>query len=170
MESIQKNRLLFWALIFLIVVNLSALATYFLFPCKQQVVSCNSESMAPGCVLHKELNLTDQQIGQVDKINEDYRQLSKPISGEIRIRRGCILDELEAEVPDTMKVNRLALEISRLQLQLHHENIRHYLELKKVCDPEQALLLSNLYRELYGCPMSGERKMHKRQRIGQCEE
>lgn len=153
MESLYKNRFLFWILIFLIVVNLSALATYFLFPKRPAEVTCSSSAMEPGCALHAELNLTDDQIRLVDKINSEYKEVSKPISEEIKSKRAAILDELASDIPDTLNINQLSLEISKLQSQLHRENIRHYLELKKVCNTDQAMRLSNLYRELYGCPM-----------------
>lgn len=164
MESIYKNRLLFWILIFLIIVNLSALATHFFFPKEQSVVACNDGSMHPGCALHAELNLTDDQISQVDKINSEYQENSRPISEKIKNKRAGILDELASDTPDTLNINQLSIDISVLQSQLHRENIMHYLELKKVCNPDQAMRLSNLYRELYGCPMNGQGKNLQRHR------
>jgi hypothetical protein len=158
MESIQKNRLLFWTLLFLILVNLSALATYFFFPGKPAVVNCKDAAMGPGCALHTELNLTAEQIRLVDRINSDYQQVSGPISAKIKALRTGILDELASDMPDTLIIQQASLEISGLQSQLHNENIKHYLELKKVCTPEQARLLSNLYRDLYGCPMHEQGK------------
>jgi Spy/CpxP family protein refolding chaperone len=158
MESLQKNRLLFWTLLFLVVVNLSALATYFLFPKKPAIVACSDGPMQPGCALHMELNLTDEQIGQVDNINSAYQEVSRPVSEKIKELRAAILDELASDTPDTSAIQGISREISVLQSQLHNENIKHYLELKKVCTPEQARLLSNLYRDLYGCPMHEQGK------------
>jgi periplasmic protein CpxP/Spy len=163
METIKKNRFLFWTLIFLVVVNLSALATYFIFPKRPAVVECSAENIKPGCALHMELNLTDEQIRQVDDINAAYQQVSRPVSEKIKSLRADILDELASDVPDTVVIKQASLEISGLQNQLHNENIKHYLELKKVCTPEQAKLLSNLYRDLYGCPMheNGKGMQHR---------
>lgn len=158
MESLQKNRLLFWTLLFLVVVNLSALATYFLFPQKPAIVACSEGPMRPGCALHMELDLTEEQIGQVDNINAGYQEVSRPVSEKIKELRAAILDELASDNPDTSAIQRISAEISTLQSQLHNENIKHYLDLKKVCTPEQARLLSNLYRDLYGCPMHEQGK------------
>lgn len=155
METYRKNRLIFWILIFLIIVNISALATYFFYPQEKSIAACNDGSPAPGCSLHAELDLTNDQVMQVDGINSDYLEVASPISEEIKGIRTEVLDELAAEIPDTSKLNKLSLELSQLQAQLHRENIKHYLELKKVCNPEQVMRLSNLYRELYGCPMQG---------------
>ena len=162
MESNQKNRLLTWLLVFLVVVNLAALATYFIFPQKQVNVNCAGDASSPGCVLHAELSLSEEQVRQVERINAGYRQVSGPVSTEIKELRGTVLDELASEMPDTLALERLATDISLLQGKLHRENIRHYLELKKACTPEQALRLSNLYREIYGCPMQGQgNEMHR---------
>jgi Spy/CpxP family protein refolding chaperone len=155
METYHKNKALFWIMIFLIVVNLSALATYFFFPRKATVVACSDSSSAPGCALHAELDLTEVQAARVDIINSEYLDKSAPISEKIKNIRAEVLDELSTEVPDSLKLNEYSLELSQLQNQLHHYNIMHYLELKKVCTPDQAMRLSNLYRELYGCPMQG---------------
>jgi periplasmic protein CpxP/Spy len=158
MESISKNRLLFWTLMFLVLVNLSALATYFLYPKKQTIVACSEGSMNPGCALHAELDLNDEQRRMVDQINSDYQEVSRPISREIKDLRSAILDELASDNPDTLKLMQVSFEISSLQNHLHNENMKHYLELKKVCTPEQARLLSNLYRDLYGCPLHEQGK------------
>jgi periplasmic protein CpxP/Spy len=155
METYHKNKVLFWVMIFLIVVNMAALATYFFFPHKETVAGCADDCSAPGCVLHAELKLTEEQAVKVDVINDRYLGESGPVSEKIKNIRASVLDELSADVPDTLKLNEYSLELAQLQNQLHHQNIKHYLELKKVCNPDQAMRLSNLYRELYGCPMQG---------------
>jgi len=155
METVQKNKTLFWIMMFLIVVNLAALATYFFFPRPPQVVACSEYSSAPGCMLHAELDLTGEQAALVDEINTEYRSESAPIAEKIKEVRTSVLDELSSELPDTVKLNGYSVELSQLQGQLHRQNIHHYLELKKVCTPDQAMRLSTLYRELYGCPMHG---------------
>jgi hypothetical protein len=164
METAHKNRMLFWLLIFLIIVNLSALATYYFSPVKLLRQGCCNDSASPDCILHSQLKLTKDQNGLVDSINAKYQTISRPISGQIKELRAVILDELETPDPDSAFINRLTEEIAALQLQLHRENIIHYLELKKVCDPDQALRLSNLYREIYGCPMhqaGGKHQQHR---------
>lgn len=162
METAHKNRMLFWSLIFLIIVNVSALATYFFLPGKQSQNLCSNDPDSPNCVLHEQLNLTGEQYELVDAINKDYQAISRPISTQIKDLRSSIVDELESREPDTALINELIEEISSLQMQLHRENINHYLDLKEVCDPDQALRLSNLYRELYGCPMhQGGKKQHQ---------
>jgi Spy/CpxP family protein refolding chaperone len=155
METYHKNKALFWIMMFLILVNLSALATYFLFPRKATVVNCAERTSGPGCALHAELDLTEVQLARVEVINTNYLEESGPVSEEIKDTRADVLDELALDEPDTLKLNQYSLELSQLQHQLHRQNMKHYMELKKVCTSDQAMRLSNLYRELYGCSMQG---------------
>jgi len=153
METYHKNRLLFWVLIFLIIVNLAALGTYFFFPQQQTVVSCNESQMDPTCVYQTRLDLSEEQSKDVDRISEEYLAVSAPIADRIKNTRAGILDELSSDNPDTTRLNEYSSELALLQLRLQKENIKHYMALKEVCTPAQAMRLSNLYRELYGCPM-----------------
>lgn len=164
METAHKNRLLFWLLIFLVIVNLSALVTYFFIPGRQARQMCGEDRGSPECILHTHLNLTEEQNKAVDAINEKYLNISRPISTQIKDLRAEILDKLEKTDPDTILIRQITEEVSLFQLQLHRENITHYLELKEVCDPDQALRLSNLYREVYGCPMHQDGRKHQPQR------
>ena len=157
METYRKNRFIFWILIFLVVVNLAALGTYFFFPREQKtMVTCDEDMMSAGCLYQNQLDLTDDQTKQVDLLSEAYMQASGPIAEAIKNTRGDILDELSTIAPDTMHLGQLSEKLSRLQSQLQRENIKHYMALKEVCSPDQAMRLSNLYRELYGCPMQGQ--------------
>jgi len=166
METYRKNRLLFWTLIFLIVVNLSAVATFFFFPRGPKPMRCEDNIASPGCIYQTQLDLTDEQTKKVDSLSEDYQQISRPIADQIKNTREQMLEELSADKPDTLVLNELSRKLSQLQGRLQHENMKHYLALKEVCTPDQALRLSNLYRELYGCPMQGPGKgmqhRHKR--------
>jgi Spy/CpxP family protein refolding chaperone len=156
MDIIRKNRFLLWALILLLVVNLSALASYFIFRGENTETQLSQEMTQPLNVFRSELGLTELQVHQVELINKEYRAASAPLASSIREIRGDILDELAADEPDTSKLNRYSDELARMQKNLQKESIHQYLELKMVCSPAQAIKLSNLYRELYRCPMQGQ--------------
>jgi hypothetical protein len=158
MDTLHKNRMIFWVLMFLVVVNLSALVTFFTFRSHKEVASC--ETMGPQCgqAFKSELGLSPGQVEKVEKINADYQSASVPIVEQIRNIRSDILDELSKEVPDTSFIRLRSGEICNFQLELQQANFTQFLELKKVCDPGQAKKLSALYRELYGCSGMGEGK------------
>jgi hypothetical protein len=168
MKAQNKNRLIFWILIFLVIMNLSALVTFFSFPRKTNEVTCDAMQPQCGKAFKSELGLSQEQLQKVDLINSDYQATSSPIVNKIRNIRSDILDELSAEMPDTSYINQKSNELCDFQIQLQKANYTQFLELKKVCDAGQAKRLSALYRELYGCTgmRSGEGRM-RRHRFGQ---
>jgi hypothetical protein len=163
MNPVNKNCLIFWILIFLIIVNLSALATFFTFRSHSEEVACDARQTQCGNAFKSELGLSEAQVKKVGTINTDYQAASVPIVNEIRKIRSDILDELSVEAPDTAYINQKSGELCDFQLQLQKANFAQFLELKKVCDPTQAQRLSALYRELYGCVGmgNGEGRMHR---------
>jgi len=161
MDTYKKNRFLFWLLIFLVVVNLSALATFLIFSTKPVPVSCGESASKPGGALCEQLGLTSAQTLEVEKINTLYRDVTTPIVAEIKEKRMEILDELNKDNPDTMHLNNLTLDLSTLQSRMQRASFRQFLELKTVCTPEQVKRLSALYRDLYGCPMKGKGQQNR---------
>jgi Spy/CpxP family protein refolding chaperone len=163
MDLYKKNRLLFWFFIFLVLINISALVTYFIFFRNpgDQMDRPDSQGVAKQEVFRQQLDLTTIQSASVDSINELYRQAAAPVVDSIKAKRSAILDELNNSGPDTMHLNRLVNDLSALQARLQHENIRQYLSLKKICTPDQALRLSGLYRDLYGFDETGKGNRHR---------
>ena len=166
MNFFQRNRFIFWVLMFLVIINISALASFFLFRKSQAPAACCTPAQQQCAAFRDELKLSDQQTVQVSKINSAYTIVAGPISQAVKETRASILTELEKESPDTLLLNKMALNLSLLQLEIQKENIRQYRALKKVCTPEQAQRLSALYRDLYGCSMQGG-QMKYRYRKGQ---
>ncbi len=166
MEAAKKNRLLFWLLLFLIAINLSALVSFFFFVQQKPVMDCNVNPDRKCNLFKQELKLSEAQMIRVEEINSRYRNVSEPLVAAIREKRDKIMHELENETPDTLLLSSYAMELSLLQNQMQKENISQYLALKKICNPDQLQRLSGLYRDLYGCPMKGK-KMQHRYRHGQ---
>jgi len=163
MYTQNKNRLIFWSLILLVIVNLSTLATFFTFNRHTEDMTCDAMQPQCGMAFKSELGLSQEQLMKVDLINSDYNTVSSPIVNEIRNIRSDILDELSSEEPDTLYISQKSIELCDFQLNLQQANFTQFLDLKKVCDPEQAQRLSALYRELYGCASmgNGKSRMHK---------
>lgn len=168
MNFFSKNRLVFWIFIVLILINVSALVTFYFYSTRvKEVPACCSEEEKSQRALSNELGLTDGQSATVAEINNAYREKARPIAMSIRETRELILAELEKATPDTAMITQWARSIATLQMGMQQQNIKQYLELKKVCTPQQAQRLSSLYRDLYGCPMQ-ENKMRHQYRRGQC--
>jgi Spy/CpxP family protein refolding chaperone len=171
MNTYSENRIVFWILIFLVLINITALATYFIYIRKPVNVNMQA-GYRQGIALRQELSLTSDQSLEVNRINSVYRASSEPVVERIRQKKAELLEELSKVVPDTTQLQIIANEIVTEQRNLQEANIRQFLDLKKVCTPEQTEKLSQIYAELYGCENTmkspGKGKgMRQRHRFGQ---
>jgi Spy/CpxP family protein refolding chaperone len=154
MNFFDKNRLIFWVLTVLVVVNISALVSFFIYPKTQEPNRpCCSPEEQQCNAFRDELNLSENQTLQVGEINRNYKSAAEPISMAIKQVRADIITELEQARPDTVQIDSLVNRLSGLQTNIQKENIKQYQALKQVCTTEQAHKLSALFRDLYRCPM-----------------
>lgn len=151
MNFFSKNRFVFWLLIFLVVINLSAFITFLVFFSQNYSASRQLQKGNPGMAFRKELSLTEAQSGKVGAILADYRKSTGTVSSGIRNYRVQILEELTKDKPDTILLNNCVEEICSLQKKMQKASVQQYLALKEICNPAQCQRLSNLYFELYGC-------------------
>ncbi len=161
MNFFHKNRLIFWVLIILVVINISALVSFFIFTKPRVPAPCCSAEVQQCNTFRDELKLSAEQALKVTAINKKYAETAEPIASAIKQTRADILTELEKQDPDTLRLNSLTNQLTALQMKIQKENIIQYRELKRVCTPEQASRLSALYRDLYGCPMQGGQMKHR---------
>jgi len=161
MNFFQKYRYIVWVLILLVVINVAALVSFFLFAKTGSSEPCCPPQEKQVRSFSNELGLSAAQTEKVTLINQNYKAQAEPIAAEIKKTRGAILNELEQDQPDTSLLNKLSQEFSILQKNIQQENIRQYLELKKVCNEDQIQRLSALYRDLYDCPMQANAMKHK---------
>jgi Spy/CpxP family protein refolding chaperone len=166
MNFFHRNRLIFWILILLVVINISAFVSFFLLTKSPVTPTCCPPGEQQCNAFRDELKLTAAQSLKVAEINKLYKESAEPIATAIKETRAAILTELENELPDSIHLNSLVNELAFLQSKIQKENIRQYTNLKHVCTPEQANRLSALYRDLYGCPMQNG-QMNYRYRHGQ---
>jgi Spy/CpxP family protein refolding chaperone len=160
MDVYKKNRWLFWLMLFLIILNLSALFAYFAFR-QEEPASPETTQAKPAEIFREELALSPEQTEKVEEINNNYNSMALPVADSIRKTRAHILNELSQSNPDTGKLYNLASQMAQLQNLMQRASIRQYLDLKSVVTPEQALKLSALYHELYGSPMKKKNMQHR---------
>lgn len=174
METSSKNRILFWILIFLIVLNVSAMISFWLYYARKNKPVAETGAEKPGWALQQELSLSPEQTEAVAGINVRYRNISVQLAEDIREKKTELMSELSAGQTDTAKAYSIVDELAVLRNQLQESNIRQFLELKKVCTPSQVEKLSAIYSEFYGCENRGQGKgtgtgggMRHRHRYGQ---
>jgi hypothetical protein len=173
MNFFSRNSFIFWLLIFLVVVNISAFITFIVFFSGNSRAAGTGKNETTGVAFRKELLLSPSQSEKVNVILADYRKATEPVTSGIRDYRTQILEELAKENPDTELLNRCGDQICLLQKQMQKASVSQYMALKEICTPEQCQRLSALYFELYGCQgqckgmMKGNGMMHQ-YRGGKC--
>lgn len=156
MNIFNNNRAIFLILIFLVLINITALATYFFFLRKPASESIPASGFKHGVALTKELSLTPDQSLKVNTINATYQTSSEPIVAVIKEKKADLLKELSKDNTDIDLVEKLSNDVVTEQKKLQMANIKQFLDLKKVCTPEQTQKLSQIYSELYGCENKGK--------------
>ena len=156
MNIINNNRAVFWILIFLVLINIAAMATYLVYMQKPASETTPDKGFKQGIALREELSLTPDQSFLVNKVNAAYKTSSEPIVAAIRQKKADLLEELSKDNPDIRLVDTLTNDIVTEQKKLQMANVKQFLELKKVCTPEQTQKLSQIYSELYGCNQQGK--------------
>ena len=117
MNFFSKSRFVFWLLIFLVVINVTALTTFLVFFYNNSSGSSQQLQKNPGMKFRKELSLSSVQSEKVDVILADYRNSTEPVASNIRNYRAQILEELAKDKPDTNLLNKCGEEICLLQKQ-----------------------------------------------------
>ena len=151
MNFFSQNKYLFWLLIFLVVVNISALVTMLVIFPKLSAPEIQRACENTGRCISEELSLSPEQTGKVSQIldkNKDQTQFDRET---ILNNRATLLEEIAKPTPDTLVVNKCIEEIYSAQKNIQKASVHQYLSLKEICSPEQSERLSNLYFELYGC-------------------
>jgi len=157
MNYFNKNRLVFWIMILVILINISAFTTFYIFYKTDKAAAAADTVCCSGTcrVLNEKLGLNSEQAARVSAINRQFREKTEPIVGDIKETRVAMLDELSLEKPDTAKLTAYTEKIGELQKILQKAAIDQFRQLKQVCTAEQCRKLSSIYSEVYGCSKMG---------------
>nr|MDA3781092.1 hypothetical protein [Bacteroidales bacterium] len=79
----------------------------------------------------------------------------KVFVNKLNAKRKEMISELDNNEPDMKKLDAIASEIGDFHAKLKKVNIRHYLEIKDLCNPKQQEKLHMMYRHMLPpkCPM-----------------
>lgn len=112
----------------------------------------------PRCFIKEELNLTDEQLTEFDDLRKAQIRNSRKSRANILKKHNVLYTEITKENTESAKIDSLLKDISRLHIQLYRNNIKHYNELKMICNDKQIDKLNKFYREV----MFQQKKKHSR--------
>ncbi|MCX6241534.1 MAG: hypothetical protein NTX43_07015 [Bacteroidetes bacterium] len=172
MNYFNKYRVVFWIMILMIVVNISAFTSFFFYYRANKTMVSDSASCSGTCrFLNEQLALNPGQADKVSAVNKQFRERTQSVVADIKNTRTALLDELALNEPDTLKLNQYTEHIGELQKKLQRAAVLQFQQLKEICTPDQCLKLSAIYSEVYGCPKMGQDTgKHRQQRFGKGQE
>lgn len=160
MKTENSHSILIWAVVALVVLNLSTLATIFYQRRADFIaptvdageINSNTVSSADkfsGRYFRDKLQLTTEQMHEFQKINPEFRNEARVINIRLEELRHSMLDEMVSSEPDTMKLNELSVAIGDQHMELKKITFRYYLDLKGICNYDQQVLLKALFSETF---------------------
>lgn len=155
MNISNKRRLLIGVIIVLLVINITALATFIYNNNVKQKKDNEIRQMQEQIevsgmhrYLREELNLTEEQFVLFKELSKEGFDKSKSIAYQLDEKRIEFFDELTKENADEKKLDEIAREIGDLHYNLKKETINHYFELKEICTAEQQKVLGKLFMQM----------------------
>jgi len=159
MKPESKNQLMIWAIVVLVILNLTTIVTVFYYrninnrkaTVKEEstVQSENASMRFSGRWFRDQLNLSNEQMDRFRTFNPIFRQQVRDINIELNNLRGKMLDEMSAGDHDTAKLNSLADSIGYLHADLKVLTYKYYLDFKEICNKEQKEKLDSLFGEMF---------------------
>jgi len=137
-----------WLNLFLLVINISAFITILFM--NRNTVSGDSRdsSYTSDMFLKDELKLDDEQYAKLAKLDGDvFRSYQVLLDKQCELNFG-LLEELSAENPSKANLDSIAERIGHFQTLIKKQTIRHFTNIRSLCNPEQEVLLDKLLQEM----------------------
>jgi hypothetical protein len=164
MKTENKHNLMVWAIILLVIMNLSTLITivYHQLQSDKSEVSAtadpkrldDNEDKFTGRFYRSKLNFSDEQMEKFRQINPLFRPKVRDITVELAQKRQLMLQEMSNANCDTIRLNALSDSIGFLHSNLKKLTYRYYLEIKGICNSEQQKNLEHLFNDLFNNDVS----------------
>lgn len=147
----NKTKILVWVIIILVVINITTIIT---------VVSFSSGNRDAGTeqpevsftrrtdFFQTQLGLNQEQRKEFMLFNRKFNQAAGPITERLNTLRFKMIDELSSPAPDTVALNRMCRQFGNLHYRLKNVTVNYYLNMKSVCDKNQEIILSDLFRDI----------------------
>ena len=152
MNYFNKSKLVTWLVIFLIIINITAIFTivfHIYFSDNSKKVSNRAGNAQT--IIRDELMLSPDQEKKYLVLNKDYDEKSFLITSEMETKRSEMLDELSQSKPNKEKLNNIAQDIGNLHTNLKKLTIENFLAMKNICDSNQCKKLRLLFNDMQKC-------------------
>lgn len=144
-----------WIIVILIATNLSTVGSFYYH--RFQEIKANelkeeTQTVIPGeqrtRFFRDELNLDAEQLDQFRNINRSFNREARTIETDLALLREDLIKEFGEQNPDSTKLNNLAANIGENHRKLKQVTTTFYLDMKKICTPEQQIKLHEIFQSM----------------------
>ena len=148
MDFFTKEKMLFWCVVILMLLNAATLSSFWL---RRPPMGLEGAPVG-GRIMEEQLQLSAAQTRQFEQIRDKHFLQTDPLQQEMHEIRMALLEEIFAAEPNETMIATLCEEIGQTQCQFDRELFHHFSELKNTCKDQQVTklkhLLTNLLTEL----------------------
>jgi len=144
MDYFTKNKMLFWCVIVLVVLNAATLTSFWMGKSTAELPRHPDGGRDGQKIMEERLQLSDEQGLQFKQIRNEHFMRTRPLQGDMHKTRLDILDEIFASEPDDVKIQKLLAELGIKQNEFESKLIRHFQELKGACNAQQTEELKHM--------------------------
>ena len=159
MRADTKRSMMVWAIVALLLMNISPLVTIVYHQRQsarvemnpavdQKQLEANAERFS-GRYFHDQLNLTSEQTDKFRILNPVFRPKARQITIELAQKRKQMLIEMSNVKSDTSRLNAISDSIGYLHSSLKKITYKYYLDIKSFCNQEQQQKLEKLFEEMF---------------------
>ena len=150
MNKKKINRSLKWLNILLLVINVSAIAAFLVRTGSGKAVTDSgaSSEMASLQFMKSELSLSDEQYQEAVILNERTFRTYHLLVDMICEANVGMLEELSRDDCNQHALDSITKRIGNLNSSLKKETVRHFQNIKSICNEEQAAKLTLLFKEM----------------------
>ena len=136
MDYFKKNKILFWCIAILIVLNVVTLGSFWLRRPPHRPIGAG-QSPDGQKIMEERLQLSDEQARQFERIRNEHFMRARPLQDDIHKIRLDLLDEVFSSEPNEVKIQKLLAEVGDKQGEFEKNLYNHFQELKNVCNQQQ---------------------------------
>ena len=148
MDFFTKNRLVFWCVVLLVLLNVATLASFWLRRPPLGPPAGPGGRPAGQRIMEMRLHLTDEQARRFQQLRAEHFLRTRPLQEAMHKIRMDLLDEVFAAEPNDARIQELTAEIGDEQCRFDRQLFRHFRELKDTCNAEQRTELKAMLADL----------------------
>jgi Spy/CpxP family protein refolding chaperone len=159
MKAEDKIKIMRWALVALVVLNLTTILTVIYYrntnfreESLQEGTAVQSESASmrfSGRYFRDQLNLNEEQMNRFREFNPQFRQQVRNVNYQLNDIRRKMLDEMSSPDCDSVRLNLLSDSVGLLHADLKRLTYKYYFDFKDICNNEQKVKLDQLFGEMF---------------------